>query len=81
MLKKGNFTVCRPNVSQRQLFLYVRGHAIYNLVNSIGEKLCEGSDIDFEQNILKSLLPFDGYDALSKIKNDIAILNTLPHSL
>ena len=63
------------------VYLFIRGHAIYNLVNSIGEKICEGSDVDFEQNILKSLLPFDGYDALSKIKKDIAILNTIPLSL
>lgn len=63
------------------VYLYIRGHAVYNLINSIGEKLCEGSDVDFEQNILKSPLTLDTYDALFKIEKDIAILNTLPHSL
>lgn len=63
------------------VYLYIRGHALYNLVNSIGNKLCEGLGIDFEQNILKSILPFNGYEALYKIEKDVSILNTIRHSL
>ncbi|MDE5881186.1 MAG: DUF4435 domain-containing protein [Muribaculaceae bacterium] len=62
-------------------YLFLRGHSLYNLIKSIGNKLCEGLGVDFEQNILKSILPYSGYDALSKIEKDIAILNTIPYSL
>lgn len=57
--------------------LYVRGHCLYNALVSIGKKLCEGTGVDFEQNILKSELAFERYDAISRIKSDIGKLNNL----
>lgn len=57
-------------------YLYVRGHDLYNSLVSIGRKLCEGTGIDFEQNIMKSVLAFDQYDEITKIKTDIVKLQT-----
>lgn len=60
-------------------YLYVRGHDLYNSLVSIGRKLCEGTGIDFEQNIMKSVLAFDQYDEITKIKTDIVKLQTPSH--
>lgn len=57
--------------------LYVRGHCLYNSLVSIGKKLCEGTGLDFEQNILKNTLAFEQYDAISRIKADIGVLKTI----
>lgn len=64
--------VCRENS-----YLYIRGHSLYNSLVSIGKKMCEGTGVDFEQNILKNSLAFGQYDAISRIKADIGILKTL----
>ena len=64
-------------IDRNNVYLYVRGHCLYNTLTSIGKKLCEGTGIDFEQNILKSELAFERYDAISRIKSDIGKLNNL----
>jgi len=64
-------------VQKENVYLYVRGHCLYNSLVSIGKKLCEGTGVDFEQNILKNTLAFEQYDAISRIKADIGILKTI----
>lgn len=64
-------------LDRNNAYLYVRGHCLYNALTSIGKKLCEGAGVDFEQNILKSELAFECYDAISRIKSDIGKLNKL----
>lgn len=64
-------------VTRDNVYLYVRGHCLYNSLVSIGKRLCVGTGVDFEQNILKSTLAFESYDAISRIKADIRILDTL----
>ena len=64
-------------VQKNNAYLYVRGHCLYNSLISIGSKLCEGTGVDFEQNILKSALAFEQYDEILKIKMDIGKLNAL----
>jgi len=68
-------------VNKENVYLYVRGHCLYNCLLSIGSKLCEGTGVDFEQNILKPTLAFDQYDAILKIKEDIYLLDTLPKKI
>lgn len=58
-------------------YLYVRGHCLYNSLVSLGKKIYEGTGVDFEQNILKSVLAFDGYDAILRIKSDTGLLKSL----
>jgi hypothetical protein len=65
---------------KENVYLYVRGHCLYNSLVSIGKKLCEGTGMDFEQNILKNALAFEQYDAISRIKADIGILKTIRRS-
>lgn len=67
-------------VNKENAYLYVRGHCLYNSLVSIGKKLCEGTNVDFEQNILKGTLAFEQYDAICRIKKDIIKLNDLRHS-
>ncbi|MCM1355575.1 MAG: DUF4435 domain-containing protein [Staphylococcus sp.] len=67
----------QKGLTQDNVYLYVRGHCLYNSLVSIGKKLCGGSGVDFEQNILKSSLAFESYDAILRIKADIAILKTI----
>lgn len=64
-------------LDKRNVYLYARGHNVYNLLKSIGERLCAGTGVHFELNILKSALSFTGYEAIEQIKKDIAILNTI----
>lgn len=64
-------------VLEANAYLYVRGHCLYNSLLSIGTKLCEGTGVDFEQNILKSALALEQYNEISKIKTDIGKLNAL----
>lgn len=64
-------------VNGENVYLYVRGHNIYNLLTSIGKKLCEGTGADFEENILKSALAFRQYDAICRIKEDLNKLDSL----
>lgn len=64
-------------LKKENAYLYVRGHCLYNSLVSIGRKLCEGTKVDFEQNILKEALAFEQYDAISRIKTDIGILKTI----
>lgn len=44
---------------KENVYLYVRGHCLYNSLVSIGKKLCEGTGMDFEQNILKMPWPLN----------------------
>ncbi len=64
-------------LNETNAYLYVRGHCLYDSLMSIGRKLCEGTTVDFEHNIMKSALAFDEYDEINKIKTDIGILNNL----
>lgn len=64
-------------IHPQNAYLYVRGHCLYNSLLSIGKKLCEGTGADFEQNVLKSALAFEQYDAISRIKADIGMLKTI----
>lgn len=64
-------------LNETNAYLYVRGHCLYNSLMSIGRKLCEGTTVDFEYNIMKSALAFEEYNEINKIKADIGILNTL----
>lgn len=68
-------------VKIENVYLYVRGHCLYNSLVSIGTKLCEKMGVDFEQNILKSALAFEQYEEISQIKKDIRLLNVLRKEL
>ncbi len=55
-------------------YLYVRGHSIFNTVVSIGEKLCEGTGVDFKSQILLSSIAFDEYDEIKKVASDTCVV-------
>lgn len=55
-------------------YLHFRGHNLYNVVRSIGCHLCQHTDIDFENDILKSSLAFDGYWEIGRCGRDIISL-------
>lgn len=64
-------------VTVSNVYLYVRGHCLYNCLISIGKKLCNGTGVDFEQNILKTTLAFEQYAEISKIQKDVYFLKNL----
>ncbi len=68
-------------LTAENVYLFVRGHSLYNLLNSIGRQICNGSGVDFEQNILRSALAFDRYESISLIKRDISILKTIRRTI
>lgn len=63
------------------VYLFVRGHCLYNSLVSLGKKICEGTGVDFEQNILKSTLGFERYDAIQRIKSDINAFKALRRNI
>lgn len=75
--KKESAFYAAKGMQEANAYLYVRGHCLYNSLVSIGAKLCEGTGVDFEQNILKSALAFEQYDEISNIKADIRKLSAL----
>lgn len=62
-------------LNRENAYFYVRGHNLNNLLLSIGNKLCEGTAVDFKHNILKSKLAFEQYNEMQQIKDDIKSLN------
>ena len=64
-------------VVESNVYLYFRGHCLYNLIVSIGNRLCDGRSVNFEQEILRTTLAFERYDAISKIRADVGILNSI----
>lgn len=63
------------------VYLFVRGHCLYNSLVSLGKKVCEGTGVDFEQNILKSTLGFERYDAIQRIKSDVKAFKALRRNI
>ena len=61
-------------VTQDNAYLYVRGHNVYSMLNSIGSKLFEGNDLDFEDSVLKSAIIHYNYPEIHKVGTDIALL-------
>lgn len=52
-------------------YLYMQGHCIYDLVNRIGRFLTDGSQIDFEYQVLRTNLYYDGYAEIKRVQSDI----------
>ena len=67
-------------IYESNTYLYVRGHCLYNMIMSIGDRLCAGLSVDFEQDILRTALAFEAYDAISKIRADIGTLNSIRYN-
>lgn len=66
-------------VREENVYLYVRGHCLYNSLVSIGKNLCKNTGVHFEENVLKSTLAFEQYNEISKIKTDIGKLRALEY--
>jgi len=64
-------------VNKENAYLYVRGHNLYNMLLSIGNKLYTGTNTDFEKDILLAPISFDIYPEIQKVGEDINNLNHL----
>ncbi|MBO5016383.1 MAG: DUF4435 domain-containing protein [Bacteroidaceae bacterium] len=64
-------------VTKENSYLYVRGHNVYDMLNSIGSKLSEGTGIDFEDSVLKSAICYFDYPEMQKVGTDIAQISSL----
>lgn len=64
-------------VFKENAYLYVRGHNVYNILKSLGNKMYEGMEEDFEQTNLLAPLSFDEYPEAQKVGMDIAKINSL----
>lgn len=58
-------------------YLYARGHCVYNMVLSLGKKLCEDTGVIFERDILLAPAAFGEYDEINSIADAISQLDTL----
>lgn len=67
------------NLNEDNTYLFVRGHNLYNMLNSIGNKIYENKGIDFETNVLLAPFSFYEYPEISKIGKDIETLNQLEY--
>lgn len=58
-------------IDEKNVYLHIRGHYIYNLVKFIGKQLCRKENINFEKEILLADLHTSGYWQMEQIKKDI----------
>ena len=61
-------------VREENVYLYVRGHCIYNTLVSFGNKFCSSSGINFEREILQASFAFGEYLEIEEIRSDIQVL-------
>ena len=56
-------------------YLHIRGHNLYNLVKSIGNLICTGARINFENEILNSKLPPNNTNwELQQVNSDLSVI-------
>lgn len=60
-----------PGLNEENVYLHIRGHFLYNLINYIGKSLCRKSQVDFEKEVLLAGLQTHGYWEVDKIGEDI----------
>jgi len=58
-------------LTESTAYLYVKGHCVYNTLLSVGNQLCKGTGVNFEEQVLKESLAFGSYAEISKVENDI----------
>lgn len=64
-------------VTKENAYLYVRGHNVYDMLNSIGSKLSEGKISNFENAVLKADICHYNYPEIQKVGADIAQIDRL----
>lgn len=64
-------------LNEENTYLFVRGHNLYNMLNSLGNKIYENTDLEFESNILLAPFSYYEYPEILKIGGDIDKLNQL----
>lgn len=62
-------------------YLYVRGHCLYDYLKVLGDHLCLGTGVDFEQQILHGVIGSCQYDEMQKIESDVKKLDDLEISI
>lgn len=62
------------NINERNAYLHVRGHNIFDLVAYIGDLLCRGTSISFKKDVLMKELPPLTYWQIKKVAEDIATI-------
>lgn len=62
-------------ITRHNVYLYVRGHSIYNLLLSVGSRLMRNSRFDFERDVLRESIALEGYDAIRRLGDDIRSLS------
>lgn len=60
-----------------KVYLYIRGHQLYNLISAIGKMLCSGKQIAFSSEILDANYPLDGYEEVKNLHNDLKIITKI----
>ena len=59
-------------VNERNAYLHIRGHHLFDLVAYIGDLLCRGTSVSFKNDVLMNELPSNTYWQLEKVKEDIS---------
>lgn len=60
-------------ITPQNVYLHVRGHNLYSMIQSIGTMLCRGTTIAFTTDVLqKDLLPNNAYWQLTKVSGDLS---------
>lgn len=58
-------------LTEKSAYLYMQGHCIFDLILRIGRFLLNGSSIDFEYQVLRKSIDFDGYSEIKKLQEDL----------
>ncbi len=64
-------------LNENNAYLYVRGHCLYDYLKALGNHLCLGTGVDFEQQILHDSIEGRSYNEMQKIEHDIRELDNL----
>lgn len=60
-------------LTESNVYLHIRGHHLYHLVKHIGQQLCSGDKINFEDDILLDAVSFTEYWEIEKISSDLQL--------
>lgn len=60
------------NVNEKNAYLHVRGHNVFDLVAYIGDLLCRGTSVSFKNDVLTSELPQQDYWQIKKVASEIS---------
>ncbi len=70
-LKEEEKTCTALGITSDNAYMYMRGHNIYDFIESIGRTICKVRDVSFKRDVLNSNILTVGYREVEKIQEDL----------